>query len=70
VHAPLPGKAPWGSIILDHEGAPCIEADTAGVAEGRWRGVLGKGFGPDGKRGRYKVSGVVHHPVGAGQVIA
>jgi len=24
---------------------------------GRWRGVLCKGFGPDGKRRRYKVSG-------------
>ena len=24
---------------------------------GRWRGVLSKGFGPDGRRRRYKVSG-------------
>jgi hypothetical protein len=28
-----------------------------GSCRGRWRGVLSKGFGPDGKRRRYKVGG-------------
>ena len=53
------GKGPQGrgSIIFDHEGAPALTASTTGIAGGRWRDVLSKGFGPDGKRKRYNVSG-------------
>jgi integrase len=46
-----------GSIIFDHEGAPCIDSKFHRRCSGRWRGVLSRGFGPDGKRRRYKVSG-------------
>lgn len=46
-----------GSIIFDHEGAPCIGGRYHRNCQGRWRGVLSKGFGPDGRRRRYKVSG-------------
>ncbi len=46
-----------GSIIFDHEGAPCTDSKYHRHCRGRWRGVLSKGFGPDGKRRRYKVSG-------------
>jgi len=46
-----------GSIIFDHEGAPCTDSKYHGHCRGRWRGVLSKGFGPDGRRRRYKVSG-------------
>ena len=46
-----------GSIIFDHEGAPCIDGRYHRQCRGRWRGVLSKGFGPDGRRRRYKVSG-------------
>ena len=45
-----------GSIIFDHEGAPCTDKYHR-YCRGRWRGVLGKGFGPDGRRRRYKVGG-------------
>src|SRR6476469_7617383 len=53
------GKGPQGrgSIIFDHEGAPCIDSRCHRYCRGRWRGVLSKGFGPDGRRRRYKVSG-------------
>ena len=53
------GKGPQGrgSIIFDHEGAPCIDSRYHRHCRGRWRGVLSKGFGPDGRRRRYKVSG-------------
>jgi hypothetical protein len=53
------GKGPQGrgSIIFDHEGAPCTDSRYHRYCRGRWRGVLSKGFGPDGKRRRYKVSG-------------
>jgi hypothetical protein len=53
------GKGPQGrgSIIFDHEGAPCIDSRYHRQCRGRWRGVLSKGFGPDGRRRRYKVSG-------------
>jgi len=59
VHTPIRGKVPrgHGSIIFDHECGPYPTAGATGVAGGRWRGVLCKGFGPDGKRRRYKVSG-------------
>jgi len=53
------GKGPQGrgSIIFDHEGAPCTDSRYHRYCRGRWRGVLSKGFGPDGRRRRYKVSG-------------
>ena len=53
------GKGPQGrgSIIFDHEGAPCTDSRYHRHCGGRWRGVLSKGFGPDGRRRRYKVSG-------------
>lgn len=53
------GRGPQGrgSIIFDHEGAPCTDSRYHRYCRGRWRGVLSKGFGPDGKRRRYKVSG-------------
>jgi integrase len=56
---PIMGKGPQGrgSIIFDHEGAPCTDSKYHRHCRGRWRGVLSKGFGPDGKRKRYKVSG-------------
>lgn len=46
-----------GSIILDHECAPHRQQVPLALPGGRWHGVLCKGFGPDGKRRRYKVSG-------------
>ena len=46
-----------GSIIFDHERTPYIDSGYHWRCRGRWRGVLCKGFGPDGKRRRYKVSG-------------
>jgi hypothetical protein len=46
-----------GSIIFDLEGAPCIDNKFHRRCSGRSRGVLSRGFGPDGKRKRYKVSG-------------
>jgi hypothetical protein len=44
-------------IIFDHEGAPCTDSRYHRQCKGRWRGVLSRGFGPDGRRRRYKVSG-------------
>jgi integrase len=46
-----------GTIIFDHEGAPCTDSRYHRHCKGRWRGVLSRGFGPDGRRRRYKVSG-------------
>ena len=46
-----------GSIIFYHEGAPCVDSRFHRRCRGRWRGVLSRGFGPDGTRRRYKVSG-------------
>jgi site-specific recombinase XerD len=46
-----------GTIIFDHEGAPCTDSRFHRHCKGRWRGVLSQGFGPDGRRRRYKVSG-------------
>jgi hypothetical protein len=36
---------------------PCTDSRYHRHCRGRWRGVLSKGFGPDGRRRRYKVSG-------------
>jgi hypothetical protein len=46
-----------GSIIFGYECAPYIDSRYHWRGGGRWHGVLCKGFGPDGKRRRYKVSG-------------
>jgi integrase len=48
----------WGEdgIFFEHDG-PCRDSDRHRHCEGRWRGVVSLGFGPDGKRVRRKVSG-------------
>jgi integrase len=48
----------WGEdgIFFEHD-APCRDTDRHRHCEGRWRGVVSLGFGPDGKRIRRKVSG-------------
>jgi integrase len=48
----------WGEdgIFFEHD-APCSDPDRHRHCEGRWRGVVSLGFGPDGKRIRRKVSG-------------
>jgi integrase len=48
----------WGQdgIFFEHD-APCRDGDRHRHCEGRWRGVISLGFGPDGKRIRRKVSG-------------
>jgi integrase len=48
----------WGedSVYFDHSGE-CCDPDKHRHCQGRWRGVVSLGFGPDGKRVRKKVSG-------------
>jgi integrase len=46
-----------GSIFFDHEGAACTDSRYHRHCQGRWRGQISKGFGTDGRRRRYKVSG-------------
>ena len=48
----------WGEdgIFFEHD-ALCRDRDRHRHCEGRWRGVVSLGFGPDGKRIRRKVSG-------------
>jgi hypothetical protein len=46
-----------GTIIFEHEATPCTDGRYHRHCKGRWRGVLSRGFGPDGRRRRYKVSG-------------
>lgn len=48
----------WGEdgIFFEHT-ALCRDRDRHRHCEGRWRGVVSLGFGPDGKRIRRKVSG-------------
>jgi integrase len=48
----------WGEdgIFFEHD-APCRDSDRHRHCEGRWRGVISLGFGPDGRRVRRKVSG-------------
>src|ERR1700733_5320595 len=48
----------WGEdgIFFEHD-APCRDSERHRNCEGRWRGVVSLGFGPDGKRIRRKVSG-------------
>jgi integrase len=45
------------SVYFDHQGAPCLDARYHQRCEGRWRGVISLGYGPDAKRIRRKVSG-------------
>ena len=63
--APIPATLPlmgtrrgWGEdgIFFEHT-APCRDSDKHRHCQGRWRGVVSLGFGPDGKRIRRKVSG-------------
>ena len=48
----------WGEdgIFFEHD-APCRDSERHRHCEGRWRGVVSLGFGPDGRRVRRKVSG-------------
>jgi integrase len=48
----------WGEdgVFFEHD-APCRDSDRHRHCEGRWRGVISLGFGPDGRRIRRKVSG-------------
>jgi integrase len=48
----------WGEdgVFFEHD-APCRDSDRHRHCQGRWRGVISLGFGPDGKRIRRKVSG-------------
>jgi integrase len=48
----------WGDdgIFFEHD-APCRDSDRHRHCQGRWRGVISLGYGPDGKRIRRKVSG-------------
>ncbi len=48
----------WGEdgIFFEHD-ALCSDSDRHRHCEGRWRGAVSLGFGPDGKRIRRKVSG-------------
>jgi integrase len=48
----------WGEdgIFFEHT-APCRDSERHRHCQGRWRGVVSLGFGPDGKRMRRKVSG-------------
>lgn len=45
------------TIIFDHEGGGCRDSRYHRHCSGRWRGVISKGYWPDGRRRRYKVSG-------------
>lgn len=60
MHAAIRGNVPrgHGSIILrSRVRALHRQQVPLALPGGRWHGVLCKGFGPDGKRRRYKVSG-------------
>jgi integrase len=48
----------WGEdgIFFEHD-APCRDSERHRHCQGRWRGVISLGYGPDGKRIRRKVSG-------------
>jgi integrase len=52
------GRRGWGDdgVYFDHR-ADCHDAANHKGCNGRWRGVVSLGFGPDGKRVRRKVSG-------------
>ena len=57
-HTVMSSRRGWGEdgIFFEHD-APCRDPDRHRHCEGRWRGVVSLGFGPDGKRIRRKVSG-------------
>jgi len=57
-HEAMTTRRGWGQdgIFFEHD-APCRDSDRHRHCEGRWRGVVSLGFGPDGKRIRRKVSG-------------
>jgi hypothetical protein len=45
-----------GRVFFEHH-APWRDSHRHRQCEGRWRGVISPGFGPDGRRVRRKVSG-------------
>ena len=57
-HETMSSRRAWGEdgIFFEHD-APCRDSDRHRHCEGRWRGVVSLGFGPDGRRIRRKVSG-------------
>jgi integrase len=57
-HEAMSSRRGWGQdgIFFEHD-APCRDSDRHRHCQGRWRGVISLGFGPDGKRIRRKVSG-------------
>jgi integrase len=56
--APMSARRRWGEdgIFFEHT-VPCRDSERHRHCQGRWRGVVSLGFGPDGKRMRRKVSG-------------
>src|SRR5215469_7800347 len=56
--APMNARRGWGEdgIFFEHT-VPCRDSERHRHCQGRWRGVVSLGFGPDGKRIRRKVSG-------------
>ncbi len=57
-HEAMSSRRGWGQdgIFFEHD-APCRDSNRHRHCQGRWRGVISLGFGPDGKRIRRKVSG-------------
>ena len=57
-HETMSSRRGWGEdgVFFEHD-APCRDGDRHRHCEGRWRGVVSLGFGPDGRRIRRKVSG-------------
>jgi hypothetical protein len=57
------GRITTSEAIVPSDSPAAARASTKPASKyhrhcrGRWRGVLSKGFGPDGRRKRYKVSG-------------
>jgi len=57
-HEAMSSRRGWGEdgVFFEHD-APCRDSDRHRHCQGRWRGVISLGFGPDGRRIRRKVSG-------------
>ena len=56
-HETMSSRRGWvRAIFFEHDG-PCRDSERHRHCQGRWRGVISLGFGPDGKRIRRKVSG-------------
>jgi hypothetical protein len=56
----MSARRSWGqdSIFFEHLGdAPCRDSERHRRCAGRWVGIVSRGFGPDGKRLRRKVTG-------------